>query len=157
MPALHEHDQVMLLECNLDDMTGEALGYAMERILAAGALDAWFTSIYMKKNRPAAMLSVLCRPADGPGLRALILAETTTLGVRRWRVARTVLRRQPHCVTTPWGPVEGKIGWLRDGQPRFSPEFESCRRIATEQHVPLREVYEAAQKAFDPKTVSGGQ
>ncbi len=81
-----------------------------------------------------------------------MFAETTTLGLARWPVDRHVLARQAHQVDTPWGPIEGKIGWLA-GQPRFSPEFESCRRIAIEQRVPLPTVYETAIRAFDPKAV----
>ena len=121
-----------------------------------GALDVFTTAIQMKKNRPGVKVTVLCRPADAAAVEDVLFSETTTLGVRRWMVARTVLRRQPHTVSTPWGPVEGKIGWLRDGPPRFTPEFESCRRVAEEQNLPLREVYEAAQKAFDAKEVESG-
>ena len=107
----------------------------------------------MKKNRPGVMLTVLCRPGDAPAMEDILFRETTTLGIRRWMVDRRVLRRQPHCVTTPWGSVEGKIGWPSSESPRFAPEYESCRRIADEHKVPLRDVYEAAQKAFDPKQV----
>ena len=127
------------------------IGYCATRLWERGALDVFTTAIQMKKNRPGVKLTVLCRPMDASAIEDILFSETTTLGVRRWMVARTVLRRQPHSVTTPRGPVEGKVGWLRDGQPRFAPEFESCRRIAEQQRVPLREVYEAAQKAFDAK------
>jgi len=147
----HNVDQVCVLETNLDDISGELVGYCTSRLWEAGALDVFTTAIQMKKGRPGVTLTVLCRPSDAAAVEDILFGETTTLGVRRWLAARTVLRRQPHSVVTPWGPVEGKIGWLRDGQPRFSPEFESCRRIAEEQRVPLREVYEAAQKAFDAK------
>jgi uncharacterized protein (DUF111 family) len=102
-------------------------------------------------------LTVLCRPGDAAAVEDVLFRETTTLGVRRWMVARAVLRRQPHSVATPWGPVEGKVGWLRDGLARFAPEFESCRQIAVAHQVPLREVYEAAQKAFDPTSVNMGE
>jgi uncharacterized protein (DUF111 family) len=105
----------------------------------------------MKKNRPGVKLSVLCRAGDVEPIESILFTETTTLGVRRWTVSRHVLSRQSHCVQTPWGPVEGKVGWLGDGWPRFAPEFESCRRIAAERGVPLRAIYEAAQKAFDAK------
>ena len=149
-------EQVCVLETNLDNISGEMIGYCTTRLWELGALDVFTTAIQMKKNRPGVKLTVLCRPADAAAVEDILFSETTTLGVRRWRVARTVLRRQPHCVTTPWGPVEGKIGWLRDGLPRFAPEFESCRRMATEQHVPLREVYEAAQRAFDAKALDSG-
>ena len=91
----------------------------------------------MKKNRPGVKLTVLCRPADAGAVEDILFGETTTLGVRRWMAGRTVLRRQPHSVVTAWGSVEGKIGWPGDGVPRFAPEFESCRQIAEQHHVPL--------------------
>ena len=123
-------DQVCVLETNLDDISGELIGYCTARLWDLGALDVFTTAIQMKKNRPGVKLTVLCRPADAAAVEDVLFSETTTLGVRRWMVARTVLRRQPHTVATPWGPIEGKIGWLRDGPPRFAPEFESCRRVA---------------------------
>jgi uncharacterized protein (DUF111 family) len=107
----------------------------------------------MKKNRPGVKLSVLC-PADVMGaIESVLFSETTTLGLRRWPVSRHVLARRAHSVETPWGQVEGKVRWLADGQARFAPEFESCQRIAQEERIPLREVYEAAEKAFDPTRV----
>jgi pyridinium-3,5-bisthiocarboxylic acid mononucleotide nickel chelatase len=142
-------EQVCVLETNLDDTNGEMIGYCISRLWDAGALDVYTTAIQMKKNRPAVKLTVLCHPGDAAAMEDVVFLETTTLGVRRWTAARHVLRRQPHSVTTPWGPVEGKIGWLRNDLPRFAPEFESCRRVATASQTPLREVYEAAQRAFD--------
>ena len=94
-----------------------------------------------------------CRRDDVEPIEAVLFTETTTLGVRRWTVGRHVLSRQPHSVQTAWGPVEGKIGWLADDSPRFAPEYECCRRIAAEHRVPLRTVYEEAQKAFDASAV----
>jgi uncharacterized protein (TIGR00299 family) protein len=142
-------DQVCVLETNLDDTPGELIGYCIERLWQRGALDVFTTAIQMKKNRPGVMLTILCRPAEATTFEEILFRETTTLGVRRSFVARTTLRRQSHTVTTPWGDIEGKIAWLPNGQSRFAPEYESCRRIAEEQHVPLREVYEAATKAFE--------
>ncbi len=142
-------DQVCVLETNLDDISGEMIGYCTARLWEAGALDVFTTAIQMKKNRPGVKLSVLCRPGQIEAIEEILFTETTTLGVRRYTVNRHVLSREPHTVETPWGPVEGKIGWLRKDSPRFAPEFESCRRIAAEQNVPLRTVYDAAQKAFD--------
>ncbi|MCX7428929.1 MAG: nickel pincer cofactor biosynthesis protein LarC [Planctomycetia bacterium] len=148
-------DQVWVLETNLDDLTGEMIGYCTARLWEAGALDVFTTAIQMKKNRPGVMVSVLC-PAETVGaIEAILFEETTTLGVRRRPVSRHVLARRPHCVRTPWGPVEGKVAWLADGVPRFGCEFESCRKIAQEYGVALRAVYEAALKAFDPATVDG--
>jgi pyridinium-3,5-bisthiocarboxylic acid mononucleotide nickel chelatase len=144
-----EADQVCVLETNLDNLSGELVGYAIGRLWDAGALDVYTTAIQMKKNRPGVKLSVLCRPADADAMEAILFRETTTLGIRRWTAARHVLQRQAHRVETVWGPIEGKLGWLGDGTPRFAPEFESCQRIAAERGIPLRDVYEAAQRAFD--------
>jgi len=146
-------DRICVLETNLDDISGEMIGYCTTRLWEAGALDVYTTAIQMKKNRPGVKLSVLCRPEDVETIEAILFTETTTLGVRRWTAARHVLLRQPHRVQTGWGPVEGKVGWLAGGRARFAPEFESCRRIAVEHGVPLHEVYEAAGRAFDVKEV----
>jgi pyridinium-3,5-bisthiocarboxylic acid mononucleotide nickel chelatase len=140
-------DEVMLLECNLDDMTPEALGYALERVLAAGALDAWFTPIYMKKNRPATLLAVLCRPEDGAALRGLLLRETTTLGVRYQTLQREVAERRSDAVQTPWGRVRRKLKLLGGRIVSVKPEYDDCARLAREQGVPLQEVMRAALDA----------
>ena len=150
-------EQVWVLETNLDDISGELIGYCTTRLWQAGALDVSTTAIQMKKNRPGVKLSVLCRAGDTDAIEAILFEETTTLGVRRWPVSRSVLVRRSHRVQTEWGPIEGKLGWLGGGSPRFAPEFESCRRVASEHGVPLRAVYEAAQKAFDPEEVDGGE
>jgi pyridinium-3,5-bisthiocarboxylic acid mononucleotide nickel chelatase len=149
-------DQVCVIETNLDDTNGELVGYCISRLWEAGALDVYTTAIQMKKNRPAVKLSVLCHPGDASAMEDVLFSETGTLGLRRWTASRQVLRRQPHSVATPWGPVEGKIAWLRNGLPRFSPEFESCRRVAAAHQTPLQEVYEVARKAFDAKQVASG-
>jgi hypothetical protein len=148
-------EQVCMLETNLDDTSGELIGYCISRLWDAGALDVYTTAIQMKKNRPAVKLTVLCHVGDAAAMEDIVFSETATLGVRHWTAARHVLRRQPHSVATPWGPVEGKIAWLRDNLPRFAPEFESCRRVAAAHQTPLREVYEAAQRAFDAEKAAG--
>jgi len=144
-----EGPEVCVLETNLDDTSGEMIGYCTSRLWEAGALDVYTTPIGMKKNRPGVKLSVICHQADVAAVEAILFRETTTLGVRRWTVARRVLKREPCTVQTPFGPVEGKVGYLDGGGARFAPEFESCRRAAAEQDVPLRDVYEAAQRAFE--------
>lgn len=146
--AQTEADQVMLLECNLDDITGETLGYVMERLFAAGALDVWFTPIYMKKNRPATLLSVLALAGEAESLGLILLRETPTLGLRmtppmhRWKTGRRT--RQ---VRTTWGMVRVKEKMLGDEVLAISPEYEDCARIAREHGVPLAEVYAAVQLA----------
>ncbi len=148
-------DHVCVLETNLDDASGEMIGYCTAQLWQRGALDVFTTAIQMKKNRPGVMLTVLCRPGEAADFEEIIFRETTTLGIRRSTAARTVLQRQPHTVATSWGPIDGKIGWLGDGRPRFVPEYESCRKVAEQYRVPLREVYDAAMKAFDPTGVVG--
>jgi uncharacterized protein (TIGR00299 family) protein len=146
-----EHDAVVLLECNLDDITGEALGYAMERLLSAGALDVWFTSIQMKKNRPACKLSVLAQPELVADLARLLLQETTTLGVRQTLVTRIKAGRESMPVETEWGMVTAKVKWM-PGQPAsVSPEYEECAVLARRTGVPLLEIYAAAQAAAREK------
>ena len=141
-------DQIWVLETNLDDISGEIIGHTTARLFEAGALDVYTTSIQMKKNRPGVLLSVLC-PADLVAkLEKIIFKETSTLGIRRWQAARHKLERRPHTIETPLGAIEGKLAVLPDGGVSFSPEFEACRRIATEKNVPLKDVYEAAMRAF---------
>jgi len=143
-------DTVWLLETNLDDTSGEWIGYCTGLLLEAGALDVYTTAIQMKKNRPAVKLSVLCRQEDVGRLEEILFRETTTLGIRRWPVSRHLLARSRHSVQTTWGPIEGKVCWGPDGTVHFSPEFEACQQTAARHGLPLRSVYEAAQRAFDP-------
>jgi len=146
-------ETLTVLETNLDDASGEQIGHALGLLLAAGALDAYSVPIQMKKNRPGVLVSVLCRGADADKLQAILLRETTTLGVRRYQVGRTTLPRQTHQVATPWGRVDGVVATVPGGPPRFSPEFESCRRVAQSHQIALREVYDAAVRAFDPDSI----
>ena len=141
-------DEVLLLETNLDDVTGEVLGYTKQQLLSAGALDVFATAIQMKKDRPGTLLSVLCRPADGQRLEQLIFDETGTFGIRQSRLLRSKRRRQSHSVTTPWGSVVGKLGWLSGGTTVFTPEFESCAAVAQQHGITLRDVYRAAETAW---------
>jgi uncharacterized protein (TIGR00299 family) protein len=143
-------EQIWVLETNLDDTSGELVGYACARLLEAGALDAFTTPIQMKKSRPAVMLNVLCRESDVERMEAILFRETSTLGVRRHAVRRSTLKRESHQVQTPWGPVAGVVAHFAGQAPKFSPEYESCQHLARQHGVPLRDVYEAAQKAYSP-------
>ncbi|MGP0564786.1 MULTISPECIES: nickel pincer cofactor biosynthesis protein LarC [unclassified Nitrospina] len=137
-------DRVVLLETNIDDMNPEFYDHVMDRLFEAGALDVYFTPISMKKNRPAVKLSVLSPPRKRDALSRILLAETSTYGVRSCEMERTVLERKVEPVKTRFGSVKVKVGWL-DGLPvHISPEYEDCRRIANKKKVPLREVYEEA-------------
>jgi uncharacterized protein (DUF111 family) len=102
----------------------------------------------MKKGRPGLLLSVQTLPADADALEAILFQETTTLGVRRQQVLRTVLARAPLDVTTKWGTIAGKMAYLPDGSTRFAPEFEACHQAAVEHGVSLAVVISAAQLAF---------
>jgi uncharacterized protein (TIGR00299 family) protein len=141
-------DQIWVLETNLDDVSGEVIGHTSSLLFEAGALDVYNTAIQMKKNRPGVTLTVLSTADTLAKLEKIIFRETKTLGIRRWLVSRHKLERQPHTVTTSFGPILGKLATLPDGSVSFSPEFESCRQVATERNVPIKDVYEAATRAF---------
>ena len=148
--AAQTDDTIWVLETNLDDTTGEMIGHCIGQLWDAAALDVFTTAIQMKKNRPGVKLSVLCHAEKIGAIETIVFRETGTLGIRRWSTARHVLPREARQVSTAWGPVDGKVGRLDDGSLHFAPEFESCRRIAAERQVPLREIYAAAQQAFAP-------
>ena len=137
-------EQLLVLEANIDDMPGELFGHAMERLLAAGALDAWCAPLTMKKSRPGALLGALCRPADRAALVDVFLRETSTFGVRERAVTRYAAAREARTVDTPYGPVRVKLKLLDGVVAGASPEYEDCRRLAVEQGVPLPCVYAAA-------------
>ena len=111
-------EQLWIIETNLDDAPGEVVGYCIERLWEAGALDVYTTPIQMKKNRPGMLVSVLCEPPAVENVETILFTETTTLGVRRWPVSRRKLDRRAHCVTTPWGPIEGKLAIVPGRSPR---------------------------------------
>lgn len=141
-------DLVWVVETNLDDVPGEVIGHTITKLWEAGALDVYTTAIQMKKNRPGVILSVICAATLIPKVEKILFRETATLGVRRWPVSRHKLDRAAHTVTTAWGPIEGKLGFITGQPPSFSPEYESCRRVAEEKNIPLKDVYEAARQAF---------
>lgn len=140
-------DSVVLLETNLDDQSPETFGYLLEQLLNAGALDAFFTPVVMKKGRPAYALSVLAEPADAERLAALVLKETSTFGVRLFSATRRKLHREQLTVETPFGRVKVKVG-RGEGVFKVAPEYEDCRRCAESANVPIRDVYEAALAAY---------
>lgn len=139
-----ETTTVTVLEANIDDSTPQVLGYAMERLLNAGALDVTLTPILMKKNRPGSMLSVICAPDQTEGLSQVLFAETSTLGVRVIDAQRRVLARNVQEVKTAHGSV--RIKYTDTGS--FTPEYEDCRKIAMDQGVPLRAVIAEATEAY---------
>lgn len=138
--------EIVGLETNLDDLPGEILGYLMDRLLAAGALDVFYTPIQMKKNRPGVLVRVLCAPDQVDACTGILFAETTTLGIRRALYTREVLPREFRTVETPYGPVRLKISCRQDIE-RAEPEYEDCRKLAEECGAPLLAVYRAAREA----------
>jgi len=141
-------DTVTVLEANLDDLNPQVFGYVMDRLLEEGALDAFGVPVLMKKNRPGTLLTVLCKPEDAAKLARLIFTETTTLGVRRRDEVRQTLARRWENVRTQWGEVRIKIASMNGSVANYAPEYEDCRRIASEQHVPLKTVMQEAARAY---------
>jgi len=141
-------ETVSVLDATLDDLNPQVFGYVMNRLLEEGALDAFGVPVQMKKNRPGTMLTVLCKPEDAPKLAQLIFAETTTLGVRRRDEVRHTLARRWEKVRTQWGEVRIKIASMNGTVTNFAPEYEDCRRIATEHQVPLKTVMQEASREY---------
>jgi uncharacterized protein (TIGR00299 family) protein len=151
-PGAHdwETDTITVLEANLDDLNAEILGNLMEEALAAGALDVFHTPIQMKKSRPGVLLTVLCAEADTDRFMEMLVRETSTFGVRRYAAERRKLRREFVTVQTLYGAVTVKVGRLDGKVLQAAPEFESCRKLAEQAKVPLKEIYEAALRAIPP-------
>jgi pyridinium-3,5-bisthiocarboxylic acid mononucleotide nickel chelatase len=141
-------ETITVLEANLDDLNPQVFGYGMERLLEEGALDVFAMPVQMKKSRPGTLLTVLCKPEDAGKLARLIFTETTTLGVRRREEMRQTLARRWENVRTQWGEVRIKIASMNGSVTNFAPEYEDCRRIAAEHHVPLKAVMQEAARAY---------
>ncbi|HEV7797967.1 MAG TPA: nickel pincer cofactor biosynthesis protein LarC [Pyrinomonadaceae bacterium] len=143
-----EDQRLWMIETNMDDISPQILGHVMERAFELGALDCYFTSVQMKKNRPGVLLSILCEARDRATLSELLFSETTTLGIRAYEVERRALQRRVVTVETPYGPIDVKVAQLNGHVIKEMPEYEQCRRAAREADVPLRVVEEAARTAF---------
>jgi uncharacterized protein (DUF111 family) len=146
------HEKITVLEANLDDLSPQVLAYAMERLLAEGALDVFSVPVQMKKSRPGALLTVLAKTEDANRLTKTIFAETTTLGVRRREEQRQTLSRRWETVDTTWGPVRIKIANLNGSVSNYAPEYEDCRMLAETNHVPLKKVLQEAMQAYTSAT-----
>ncbi len=147
-------DTVVELSANVDDCSGEVLGDTLEKLLASGCLDAWASPIYMKKSRPAWMISALAAEADVARAERIFFEQTTTFGVRRRRMTRSKLDRTHEMVETPFGPIRIKIGRLDGQEITASPEFADCRTAAESHHVAVREVIEAVKMAWKQERLS---
>jgi uncharacterized protein (DUF111 family) len=138
-------DQKWLLECNIDDMPGEIFSYVMDLLLDAGALDVTYTSIQMKKNRPGTKLSVLVDETNLEKIEVILLTETSTFGIRKMLVERTILERSFEILETPFGPLSIKLGYLDGKVIKRTPEYEALKIIAQETGLPLIDVYKQVQ------------
>jgi len=152
-PAAGE-DVCLLLETAVDDVSAELVGVALEKLLAAGAWDAYAVPVTMKKQRPGTEIRVLCAEDLGETMREILFTETGTLGIREYRLRRSKLQRSRKLIRTDYGPVTVKIGCYGTRAVVISPELEDCRRRAEEKGVPVREVMEAARAAA--RTLAGG-
>jgi uncharacterized protein (TIGR00299 family) protein len=142
----------VMVETCIDDMNPEIFGFLMDRLFEAGALDVYWVPIYMKKNRPATKIQVLCRESETPAIADRILRETTTTGVRYYPVRRLTLQREKAVVKTSYGEVAVKRITGVDGRVRIVPEFEACRQIAHHQNIPIRDVYENIQREISSRS-----
>jgi len=143
-----ETDKIAVLETNLDDINAEILGNFVETAFAAGTLDVFHTPIQMKKNRPGSLLRVIARPEDQERLAQIVLAETSTLGLRIHSAERRVMERHIVEVETPFGKIRVKVA----AGGSFAPEYEDCREIAARTGTPLPQVLAAANEAYLRKT-----
>ena len=141
------HDEMVVIETNIDDYNPEFYDYVMERLFAAGARDVYLAPVQMKKNRPGVVLSVLGSDRDRERLAAIILSETSAIGVRYYPVRRLVLPRDTRTVETPYGALRLKVAVSPDGHENIAPEYDDCRRLAQEKNVPIKLVYQAALAA----------
>jgi uncharacterized protein (TIGR00299 family) protein len=137
-------DDVVEIETNIDDMTAEQLGNAVDMLFAEGALDVFFTPVFMKKNRPGTKLTILCHPEKEKGIVDAVLRHTSTFGVRMSRRSRSILDRELMEVDTEFGSIRCKIGKLEGRILKYSPEYEDCRAAALEYGRPITEVYNEA-------------
>ena len=133
-------DTIIKMETNIDDCSGEVLGFVMERLMKAGARDVHYVPVFMKKNRPAWVLNVICKEEDMETLQNIIFEETTTIGIRYSIMERTILPRETRTLLTPWGEVQVKVCTL-NGKEQLYPEYESVAQLSREKEIPFTEIY----------------
>ena len=146
---------VVVIECEIDDMNPQIFGVLMDRLLAEGALDVFYTPVQMKKNRPGTLLTIIAPPDRRERLTAIVFTETTSIGLRYRDMTRECLERETITIDTPLGAVRMKIASRNGHVLNASPEFDDCARIAAEKHVPVKDVHAAAMKAYldrDPRS-----
>lgn len=133
-------DTIIKMETNIDDCSGEVLGFVMERLMKAGARDVHYVPVFMKKNRPAWVLNVICKEEDIETLQNIIFEETTTIGIRYSIMERTILPRETRTLPTPWGEVQVKVCTL-NGKEQLYPEYESVAQLSREKEISFAEIY----------------
>ena len=149
-----QRGEILSVETNIDDMNPEVFSHLVEKLFEAGAWDVTLTPLYMKKNRPATQLSVLCSPELFSQVARLIFTETTSIGLRVFRGEKYFLPRETRKVTTPYGQVRVKTGFLEGEMVTVSPEYEDCAEIARSQGTPLEKVYRAAWRALEDEELN---
>ncbi len=147
----YEQDTATIIETNIDDMNPEHYSHILEKLLNAGALDAYLTDIHMKNTRPATKLTVIATPETQNALADIIFQETTTFGIRTYDVQRKKLSAQKTKITTKYGPVTLKLGKSKDRIITISPEYKDCKKLADESNIPLKEIYDLAKRAYADK------
>jgi len=145
-------DTVTVLQTNIDDQSGEILADVQEKLFAAGALDVYTNGIYMKKNRPAVMLSVICAPTDIEKIEQIIFSSGITFGIRKQTCRRTKLVRQIETVQTRFGPIRVKTGTYKGTLVAAKPEFTDCQTAAATHNVPVKTVIAEAFNTFSNRT-----
>ena len=141
-------DSVIVLESNLDDVTGEQIGFAIEKLWRAGALDVFAIPIQMKKNRPGTLLTVIAKLQDRQTMQGILFQHTGTLGIRYRKQVRTILQRAAIHITTEWGTVRGKVSELPSGEVNFSPEYDDCSKIAANFDLRLSDVFRVVEDRY---------
>lgn len=148
LPSVYESDELVTIETNIDSMNPEIFPFVIEKLLTHGAHDAYLVPIIMKKGRPGIILSVLVNRSQLDETARIIFAETTTLGLRIQPIERMKIQRSSREISTSFGPMRIKV-IVRDGKEKFVPEFEECKKIASQRGIPLIEVYQALERDFN--------
>ena len=140
----HDLNEVIVIEANIDDLNPQIYSYVMDKLLAIGALDVWLTPIIMKKGRPATQLSVLLHPGLQEKVTVILFTETSTIGMRYYKVKRAVAAREFMTVQTPWGDIQVKVSSYQGQVCNIAPEFEDCKRLATAHNISLKKIQQVA-------------
>jgi uncharacterized protein (DUF111 family) len=143
------HEEMLIMETNIDDMNPQYFDHLMDRLFSAGARDVFLTPVQMKKNRPATLLTVICEPTQRDPLAKIILQETTTIGLRYYPVSRLLLNRETKKLKTRFGEIAVKIIEQPDGTKRATPEYDDLKRIATVKKLPIKLIHDEVVRRFN--------